>query len=96
MLTQIYNKGCTANSRSGDKFRQFEYNLLFQVCYWEHKNYNWSICYGGLFYQLTRLRAGFDLMTVIISDKAALFVSLFVYHGGRLSMLLPVAYMQTE
>lgn len=35
-------------------------------------------------------------MTVIISDKAALFVSLFVYHGGRLSMLLPVAYMQTE
>lgn len=54
MLTQIYNKGSTANSRSGDKFRPFEYNLLFQVCYWEHKKYNWSSCYGGLFYQLTR------------------------------------------
>lgn len=54
MLTQIYNKGSMANSRSGDKFRPFEYNFLFQVCYWEHKKYNWSSCYGGLFYQLTR------------------------------------------
>lgn len=37
-LTQIYNKGSMANSRSGDKFRQFEDNLLFQVFYGEHKN----------------------------------------------------------
>lgn len=41
------------------------------------------------------VRAEFDLMTVIISDKALLIISLLVYHGGCLLMLLPVVSAQT-
>lgn len=42
------------------------------------------------------VRAEFDLMTVLISDKALLISSLFVCLGGCLLMLLHVVSVQTE